>query len=156
MMFYHNVGHGHTYSVASILATVTMLPFLLGPASVFAFMLIVHLNGELVRRILGVDAYHPEYLSLIHEHDRYKLFDQEAHAKWQGSHDPMYSRQRAKEMFDSIDTDGNGTLGYDEILDLFKKLDVSKPVTEALIKLLHVKHGHFDFEDFFKYIWNMR
>ena len=31
------------------------------------------LSRQVVRKILGVDVYHPSYLSLLHEHDRYKV-----------------------------------------------------------------------------------
>lgn len=157
LMFHHNIGTSTTYSVSSIMATVTMLPFLLGPASVFGFIFICCLNGEVVRSLMGVNVYHPDYLVLIHEYDRYKVFDEQVQSQWKGSNecttpdlspqhyrsggDPWAASDRSKamKMFNDMDIDDSGTIDYDEVVELLEKLRVSKPVVAMMTRLLEKK-----------------
>lgn len=156
LMFLNNIARGSEYSIASILATITILPYLMGPGAVFFFMLVTAVNGEVIRQVLGVSPYHPSYTSLIHEHDRYVAFDKAEHAKWRGLDSNKTDRENARDMFDSIDTDKSNSLDSSEVVALLSKFRVAPAMVKILLSLAKKNEDKIGFDTFYRYVWKMR
>ena len=146
------------YSAAVLSAGVTVAPAVLGPCSVLFLTSFVLLYVVLYWLILRPSP--EEIAAWTVEHRRRSDTDDQRIQTWKlarlkaatglGDRDGMNDKQRARKVFEVLDTDANGLLGRDEVERVFVQWDVSK----SLIAEFMQHHGEVDFDSFYRHLWN--
>jgi len=155
ILIHNNVIPGSEYTMSCLIAPLVIVPFLIGPGAVFIILLAVACNGSLTRFLMGVDQYHPRYIAVITEHDRYTFYNKEMMDEWRGKSDGRSDEDHARDVFNTIDVSGNGLIEREELVDLLKRFNVKPAVMSAFIDLLNKNNDAINFDLFYQHLWKM-
>ncbi|WP_416974795.1 EF-hand domain-containing protein [Streptomyces sp. 4F14] len=141
-----------TYSVAILLAGLVMVPAAVGFAGNLLLLGFVFAHALLYRAVLKPSP--AQLAAYTSERGRETLVEERARVAWSAMTGPAGAddRERARAVFDALDTDGGGTLTADELDAMADRCGLSRPYVHALLER-HGEHGHLSFDAFHQHFY---
>ncbi|MFM9607130.1 EF-hand domain-containing protein [Streptomyces niveiscabiei] len=143
-----------TYSVAILLAGLVMVPAAVGFAGNLLLLGFVFAHALLYRAVLKPSP--AQLAASTSERGRETLIEERVRAAWSAMTGPAErgDRQRARAVFDALDTDGSGTLTADELDAMADRCGLSRPYVHAFLER-HGERGHLSFDAFHQHFYGV-